>query len=45
MVDTGATSSLITMSTIIKLNYQNQIHKQTGEITLGDSRTKLIQHG
>ncbi|CAF4955322.1 unnamed protein product [Rotaria sp. Silwood1] len=45
MIDTGATSSLITMSTIIKLNCQDQIHRQAGEITLGDSRTKIIQHG
>ncbi|CAM2716471.1 unnamed protein product [Rotaria socialis] len=45
MIDTGATSSLITMSTIIKLNCQDQIHRQTGEITLGDSRTKITQHG
>ncbi|CAF3363996.1 unnamed protein product [Rotaria socialis] len=45
MIDTGATSSLITMSTIIKLNCQDQIHRQTGEITLGDSSTKITQHG
>ncbi|CAF3793711.1 unnamed protein product [Rotaria magnacalcarata] len=45
MIDTGATSSLITMSTIIKLNCQDQIHRHTGEITLGDSRIKITQHG
>ena len=45
MIDTGATSSLITMSTIIKLNCQDQIHRQTGEIVLGDSRTKINQYG
>ncbi|CAF1433061.1 unnamed protein product [Rotaria sp. Silwood1] len=45
MIDTGATSSLITMSTITKLNYQDRIHPQTGEITLGDSKTKIIQYG
>ncbi len=45
MVDTGATSSLITMSTIIKLNYQDEIYKQEGEIILGDSKTKIIRYG
>ncbi|CAF1363628.1 unnamed protein product [Rotaria sordida] len=45
MIDTGATSSLITMSTIIKLNYQDRIHTHTGEITLGDSKTKIAQYG
>jgi transposase InsO family protein len=45
MVDTGATSSLIKMSTIIKLNYQNQVYKQRGEIILGDAKTKMTQYG
>ncbi len=45
MVDTGATSSLITMSTITKLNCQHEIYQQQGEIILGDSKTKMTQYG
>ena len=45
MVDTGATSSLIKMSTVIKLNCQNQVYKQRGEIILGDAKTKMTRYG
>ncbi|CAF1437902.1 unnamed protein product [Adineta ricciae] len=45
MLDTGATSSLITMSVIRQLGYQDHIHKDIGEIMLGDSKTKIVQYG
>ncbi|CAF0786244.1 unnamed protein product [Adineta steineri] len=45
MVDTGATSSLITTSTVNKLKLQQEIVLQSGEVILGDSRTKIMQYG
>jgi predicted aspartyl protease len=45
MIDTGATSSLITISAINKLNCKHQIYQQPGEIVLGDSKTTINQYG
>ncbi|CAF1106349.1 unnamed protein product [Adineta ricciae] len=45
MLDTGATSSLITKSTINKLHLQQQIQVEGGEIVLGDSQTRMKQYG
>ena len=45
MVDTGATSSLITKSTITKLNLNDQIFRKVGDIMLGDSQTRIKQYG
>ena len=45
MVDTGATSSLITKSTINKLNLNDQIFRKVGDIMLGDSQTRIKQYG
>ena len=43
MIDTGATSSLITMEKIIELNLLDRVYHQPGEIILGDSITKIHQ--
>ena len=45
MIDTGATSSLITMEKIIQLNLLDRVYHQPGEIILGDSITKIHQKG
>jgi transposase InsO family protein len=45
MVDTGATVSLIKLSTLKQVNYQHHINRTGEEITLGDGKTKLWQYG
>ncbi|CAF1488885.1 unnamed protein product [Adineta steineri] len=45
MVDTGATISLIKLSTLTQMKYHHHISGKRGEITLGDGKTKLWQYG
>ena len=45
MIDTGATSSLITRKAINRLGCSNQVYEQAGDIVLGDAKTKLRQRG
>ena len=45
MIDTGATSSLVTRNAINRLGCSNQVYEQSGEIVLGDAKTKLRQRG
>ena len=45
MIDTGATASLITLSTLNELKYADRIRYEVGEVILGDSKTKIHRHG
>lgn len=43
MIDTGATSSLIRRNVTNRLGCSNQVYEQSGDIVLGDAKTKLRQ--
>ncbi|CAF4175775.1 unnamed protein product [Didymodactylos carnosus] len=45
MVDTGATTSLIKLSTLKQVNYHHHIRGTVSDITLGDGKTTLWQYG